>query len=248
MRSILDKRLSFFVENYKYSYNDILLSREIPGSILLRNRPKNNLLDIPKPIHDFIPLPEHLKRACLKRKREFILGRLCAYEALKQLDSILIVPGISRDGSTEWPSHIVGSITHSKKEVAVLIAFKRDWLGLGIDIESLFTLKQALRVAKRVLTIKELKSLSLIPIKQIPLLVSLTFSIKESLFKALFPIIKKRFYFKNSEIISWYLDGRVRLRLTNNLSSIWTRGKEIQGFFYPYENRILTAIKIVNLQ
>ena len=43
--------------------------------------------------------------------------------------------------------------------------------------------------------------------------ISLTFSAKESLFKALYPLVLRHFYFQDAEVLDVDDSGRLRLRL-----------------------------------
>ncbi len=62
-------------------------------------------------------------------------------------------------------------------------------------------LERAERLAGEILTADELKRMAHVPREQVALLVTLTFSAKESLFKALYPIVQKRFYFEHAEVV-----------------------------------------------
>ncbi|MDP1007553.1 4'-phosphopantetheinyl transferase family protein, partial [Klebsiella pneumoniae] len=83
----------------------------------------------------------------------------------------------------------------------------------GMDLENVLSLERAERLAGEILTADEMQRMALIPREQMALLVTLTFSAKESLFKALYPIVQKRFYFEHAEVVEWSESGVVRLRL-----------------------------------
>ena len=76
------------------------------------------------------------------------------------------------------------------------------------------------------------------------LAVTLTFSIKESLFKALYPLVHKRFYFEHAEVLEWSAEGPVRMRLLTDLSEEWQHGRELQGQFAVQDDHLLSLVAI----
>ena len=191
-----------------------------------------------------IEMPASIQRSVAKRQTEFLAGRLCARAAVLQLDGTLATPGIGEDRAPVWPDHIAGAITHSNGRAAALVALKSEWQGLGIDLENLLSDERARRLAKEILTPDELQRMAAGSAEDLALLVTLTFSLKESLFKALFPLVQKRFYFEHAEVLSWSKDGHARLRLLTELSAQWHHGKEIEGQFAVWEGQLLSAIAI----
>ena len=79
---------------------------------------------------------------------------------------------------------------------------------------------------------------------QVAQLVTLTFSAKESLFKALYPIVQKRFYFEHAELVEWSSSGHARLRLLTDLTSEWCHGKELEAQFAVSEGQLLSLVAI----
>jgi 4'-phosphopantetheinyl transferase EntD len=70
-----------------------------------------------------------------KRRREFATGRACARAALAELGlppaSIVRGPG----GAPQWPSGVVGSITHCAGYRAAAVAWDREFATIGLDAE-----------------------------------------------------------------------------------------------------------------
>ncbi|NWE23235.1 4'-phosphopantetheinyl transferase, partial [Pseudomonas sp. P7548] len=142
------------------------------------------------------------------------------------------------------PAHISGSITHSTGHAAAIVGHKAQWRGLGMDLENVLSLERAERLAGEILTVDELQRMATVPREQIALGVTLTFSVKESLFKALYPIVQKRFYFEHAEVVEWSEDGRVRLRLLTDLSEEWCHGKELVGQFAVDGEQLLSLVAV----
>ena len=188
--------------------------------------------------------PPTIQRSVAKRQAEFLAGRVCARAALQQLEGLSFIPAIGEDRAPVWPAHITGSITHSTGRAAAIVARKEHWRGLGMDLENLLHAERAQRLAGEILTPAELQRMAASSQEQIGLLVTLTFSVKESLFKALYPIVQKRFYFEHAEVLEWSVGGEVRLRLLTDLSSEWRSGIELDAQFAEMDGQLLSLVSI----
>jgi enterobactin synthetase component D len=216
----------------------------LPGAVLVSGRfDPEKLLD-----GDFqrstIAQPASIQRSVAKRQTEFLAGRLCAREALRRLDGRQLAPDIGEDRAPIWPDDICGSITHSTGWAAAVVANRQQWRGLGLDTENLLSLERARRLAGEILTPAEMARMAAGPADQIALSVTLTFSIKEALFKALYPIVQKRFYFEHAQLLEWTTSGHARLRLLTDLSSEWHSGKELDGQFSVQDAHVLSLVAI----
>ena len=220
------------------------LPEPLPGTVFLSTRFDPALLTAGDFQLSAVPPPPSIQRSVAKRQAEFLAGRLCARAALQQLDHLDCVPAIGEDRAPVWPGHISGSITHSTGHAAAIVAHKAQWRGLGMDLENVLTLERAERLAGEILTADELQRMAALSREQIALLVTLTFSAKESLFKALYPIVQKRFYFEHAEVLEWSESGQLRLRLLTDLSSEWCHGKELVGQFAVNDGQLLSLVSI----
>ena len=216
----------------------------LPGTVFLSTRFDPALLLADDFQRSAVPPPASIQRSVAKRQAEFLAGRLCARAALQQLDQLDCIPAIGDDRAPVWPGHISGSITHSTGHAAAIVGHKAQWRGLGMDLENLLSLERAERLAGEILTPDELQRMALGPHEQVALLVTLTFSVKESLFKALYPIVQKRFYFEHAEVLEWSQAGRVRLRLLTDLSAEWCYGKELEGQFAVEGEQLLSLVAV----
>ena len=216
----------------------------LPGSVWLSTHFTPALLADDDFARSDIAMPASIQRSVAKRQAEFLAGRLCARAALWQLDGTRAVPPIGEDRAPVWPAHISGAITHSNGRAAALVACKSEWQGLGLDLENLLGIERARRLAKQILTPHELQRMAGEPAENIAQLVTLTFSVKESLFKALYPLVQKRFYFEHAEMLGWSPDGQVRLRLLTDLSVEWPRGRELDAQFCLFEGQLLSVVAI----
>ncbi|PMV21789.1 MULTISPECIES: 4'-phosphopantetheinyl transferase family protein [unclassified Pseudomonas] len=220
------------------------LPEPLPGTVFLSTRFDPALLTAGDFQRCAVPPPASIQRSVAKRQAEFLAGRLCARAALQQLDHLDCIPAIGEDRAPVWPAPISGSITHSTGHAAAIVGHKAQWRGLGMDLENVLSLERAERLAGEILTADELLRMAALPRERIALLVTLTFSAKESLFKALYPIVQKRFYFEHAELLEWSEGGHLRLRLLTDLSEEWCHGKELVGQFAVDDGQLLSLVAV----
>lgn len=212
----------------------------LPGVQLISTRFDPSLLDP----EDFTRCGVPGMSAVSKRQTEFLAGRLCAHEALRRVTGAPCIPAVNEDRSPNWPAGVVGSITHGAGWAATVVARREQWRGLGLDVEKQIPTTRADRLVAEILTPRELEGYAALDETQRALRVTLTFSIKESLFKALYPLVNKRFYFQEAELIHHDSSGYARLRLLNDLSEQWTTGAELEGQFAQFDDYLLSLVSI----
>ncbi len=183
-------------------------------------------------------------RGVAKRQGEYLAGRLCAREALHQLCGQALIPGRDEDGVPIWPAGVVGSITHGAGQAAAIVASAQQWQGLGLDLEKRLSAERATKLAGEILTPAELQRAAGLSAEQFAHLVTLTFSIKESLFKALYPLVLIRFYFHDAELLAWDEDGQAELQLLLDLSTEWRAGTRLNGQFAEFDAYLLSLVAI----
>ena len=216
----------------------------LPDTVLLGTHFDTTQLASDDFLRSAIEPPASIQRSVAKRQAEFLAGRVCARAALHQLEGLSFIPAIGEDRAPVWPAHITGSITHSTGRAAAIVANKAHWRGLGMDLENLLDAARAERLAGEILTGPELQRMAAGIGDQLAMLVTLTFSVKESLFKALYPIVQKRFYFEHAEVLEWNEGGEVRLRLLTDLSSEWRSGIELDAQFAVMDGQLLSLVSI----
>jgi enterobactin synthetase component D len=135
---------------------------------------------------DLLWLPHHaeVSNAGRKRKAEHLAGRIAAAHALPDRT----VPGIGPSGEPLWPEGVSGSITHSGTQAMAVVVRHPDAL-VGIDCEAILPDREAREIKDGIVDAQEAICLthSGYPFA---LALTLAFSAKESLFKALFPQMK----------------------------------------------------------
>lgn len=169
--------------------------------------------------NDLLWLPHHnkLSNAVVKRRAEHLAGRIAAHEALRFHGVNNYIPDVGLHRAPCWPPGFTGSITHTNKLAlaTVMPASPGERCGIGIDTEIIMNTYDAQEVAGGVINAAERELLS---VCGLPFSVALTlvFSAKESLFKALYPHIGDYFDFfaaKVTEINAQNLELKLTTRL-----------------------------------
>lgn len=165
---------------------------------------------------DLLWLPHHaaLSHAATKRKAEHLAGRIAAVKALQSF-GITTVPGIGPNGEPLWPAGFAGSISHSGMQ-AFALAVRRDNALVGIDCEQLIDAQEAVEIQDGIINAQE-KGVLMQTGYPFALALTLAFSAKESLFKALFPRVNAFMGF-DSACVTAMSDRTLTLSLTRPLA------------------------------
>ncbi|MDW6002585.1 4'-phosphopantetheinyl transferase family protein [Vibrio mangrovi] len=148
-----------------------------------------------------ITLPESLQRAVSKRKAEFVAGRIAAKHALLNQGASEPWVSIGNHRSPVWPDGFVGSISHTDNTAISVVAKNGQLLSIGIDVENMMNETLCESVTKMVATPQELRIRSVTDWDETTF-VSLMFSAKESLFKALYPLVQRYLDFHDARLVS----------------------------------------------
>ena len=184
--------------------------------------------------------------AVLKRQCEYLAGRYCALESLNQLQQVTGIELMSKQVGTGesrepiWPQGVIGAITHSNQYAMSIVAqSQRDYLGIGLDIEEVMTDALAKDIRAQILSEQELmlyrkwESLNSegFDYKNF---VTLVFSAKESIFKAIFPTRGEYFGFEACELIELDLITQsLTFRIVATLGHNWPADKKLTVRYFP---------------
>ena len=191
--------------------------------------------------------PQRLRTAAAKRRTEYLAGRLCAASAIAALGYPASFPARGEEGAPQWPDGLCGSISHSHGAAFAVVGERSCWQGLGLDAESLIAPQRALRLAGEILVAEELTQFSVlhaIDPQQAARYLTLCFSFKESLFKALQPLVGRRFHFPAASLHCSDESGVARLLLRQDLAGPWRAGCLLDGHFTTCNDQLLTLIAI----
>jgi 4'-phosphopantetheinyl transferase EntD len=135
-------------------------------------------------------------RAVPQRRMLYAQGRAAARDALQQLGVAPVAIGRGAGGQPLWPEGIVGAISHTNSLALALVGWRRDYVGLGVDVEELGRGVDA-RIARLVALPSEMAWVN--PEAGLERLIML-FSAKESVFKTLYPVEQVWFGFSDAEL------------------------------------------------
>jgi enterobactin synthetase component D len=134
-------------------------------------------------------LPEHLRSAVEKRQRDYFAGRAGAQFLYDRhqvpWDGLPMYPETHPlRGAPQWPEGFIGSISHSKSLAVACMYPRHKVRSVGIDTELIMSAERAQQVRSQILHPRESWVTT-------PLELSLVFSFKESIYKALHPLLQR---------------------------------------------------------
>lgn len=188
-----------------------------------------------------IACPASIERSVPKRQAEYFFGRYAARLALAETGRLDDQIGTAPDRAPVWPPGVVGTITHSDTRAAACVRPACATNGVGIDIEVILSPAACAGVDKVVLSDGERAVLGRSGLPY-PLAVTLAFSAKESLYKALYGHVGRYIDFSAVRIES--IDpagGGLFFSTTQRLSPAWPCGASGRaGFMLLGSSELLT--------
>ncbi|MFA3760526.1 4'-phosphopantetheinyl transferase [Yersinia sp. 2544 StPb PI] len=199
-----------------------------------------------------IAFPGSLQKAVAKRRAEYLAGRFVARQVLNMLEVRNYPLANGLDRAPLWPAGLIGSISHNNQRAlctAQIITPATEYSdqsahvhGVGLDIESLIAVERANDLWPGILSEQEYRDLQEGPLVFNHLL-TLAFSAKESLFKAVYPQLGRYFDFLEARFLSYSMaSGRFELQLLRDLSSDFPAGRIFTGCFTVNDSDIQTFI------
>lgn len=190
-----------------------------------------------------VALPERLKTAIIERRVHFLAGRHCAREAMRALApeyATMAIP-IGENREPIWPFGIRGSISHTKRYAAAAVSHMSLVHGIGIDVERWMKPEAPTKLGAHITLPDELAPLVEASGLTASEVLTIVFSAKESLFKALYGGVGRYFGFHDARITR--LDnGTFEGRLENSLTFDLKAGFTFEGRLARVESGVVTAI------
>lgn len=191
---------------------------------------------------------DDLGQATPIRQFEYLTGRVCVAEALRMLGVQSFAPLRRRsNGTPVWPAGTTGSITHTRGFVSAAVASTTNVAAIGIDSEAILPPERALRVAGIFATATELAVARAAGLGQ-EHAVTLIFSAKEAIFKALHAFVHRIFDFHDVQIVR--VDGVAReytASVVQTLAPAFPAGFTLNGRFDIDSRRIHTGMIVAPL-
>lgn len=143
-----------------------------------------------------ISIPDSVARSVKKRQADFFYGRLASRLSMQSIGfTEHLDVGIGAQRQPLWPEGVAGSISHTEGVAAAVVASATDGKHIGIDLEHLATPEAASALNRLVVNRAERALLDIIFPGHSSLGLTITFSAKESFFKAAFPLVGRYFDF-----------------------------------------------------
>jgi enterobactin synthetase component D len=146
-----------------------------------------------------LAVPDQIMASVPKRQAEYLAGRFCAADALRELGAATLVSS-APDRSPRWPAGVVGSISHAVDEAMAVVASQRDLFSVGIDIEQMIDPVMLEQIAPTVLAAEEWTCRPALWSPE--RFVTLAFCVKEALYKAHYPVQGRFFEFLDAQLIA----------------------------------------------
>lgn len=194
-----------------------------------------------------IAIPELLANAVAKRRVEFAAGRLCARDALRLCAPAVAdeVVAIGAQREPCWPAEIVGAIAHTNGYAAAAVARTSQMRGVGLDIERWMDAHSPSRIGAKIAHDDELQGLVAQTRWPPSEVLTLVFSAKESLYKCLYPEVRRYFGFLDAWVARIEPEsGLVALRLTASLTPMLPAGRLFEARFERRADVVVTAIAL----
>ena len=159
-----------------------------------------------------------------KRRAEFFAGRIAAHHAMKRLG--VEVEPVLRVAETRiplWPSGLCGSISHTSSCAIAVVGYENRYRALGVDIQTYRNLDWR-PLAKRVCVGDEITYVKAHVGLEHQRVLEL-FSAKESVYKAVYPLVGGHLGFADIELRA-NPDGFLGT-IMRDLPPYWKRGQSI---------------------
>ncbi|WP_394205018.1 4'-phosphopantetheinyl transferase [Shewanella waksmanii] len=189
-----------------------------------------------------IEKPMRIIQSVATRQAEFLAGRYAAKCALSKLGVREHQVRSGRERVPLWPDNTLGSISHTADIAISVVSERASNVVLGVDIEPIMRLETAYDIAQIVMSGEEQ---CFFDERNIPIEVAttLTFSAKESLFKAIYPFVGVYLEFDASQVV--FLDTAARcfqLKLCPELCVKVPGGGVFDGIYFEYRGHLITLI------
>jgi len=204
-------------------------------------------LDLSKTLHLHIDQqlkpPKLIAQAHPKRQHEYLYGRILAQAVLKHHFSLDQPLTSMHEHLPVWPTHVLGSISHSQNKLIVALSNNANYL--GIDIEHWVSSEFAQESTHLILTpfefeLWKIKAYEFFDFSQF---VSLIFSVKESLYKAVYPIAKQYIDFLEASVVDIDFENKkLTLAFTSEIQQRYQLLERYDGGWKVEQDYIMTWI------
>ncbi|MFT7404650.1 4'-phosphopantetheinyl transferase family protein [Zhongshania sp.] len=219
-----------------------------PCSVLVSADFDNSIFDPTHFARSAVYCPPPMFRASRKRQAEYFAGRYLANEAMSSYGTNQFKLIADAKRCPQWPSTLVGSITHTDRYAACIVAKKSAIAAIGIDAQDILNDSRAERVQSRI--IDSVESRLIAQSELTPALgVSLCFSAKEAIYKALYPLVQQYFGFNAAKLHSINtIDGHLTFRFDPALWILYNERNTLTVQYQIKDQRLLSCVMLNAVQ
>ena len=171
-----------------------------------------------------IPFPTMLIHAVAKRRSEYLAGRYLAKLALEKFAVLGFDVSADENRCPIWPPSLVGSISHTDSVALCAVAHRSAFSALGIDVENWISDGKQSDLEGQIANWVEIDQLRELGLSR-ECCLTMVFSAKESIFKALYPWARRYFDFTAARLVSVDRPARQMVfMITESLGSLVGRG------------------------
>jgi enterobactin synthetase component D len=184
-------------------------------------------------------LPGDMRLVSQKRITEYLAGRYCARRALVDADargSQWLPRG--HDRLPIWPPGWIGSISHADGIAAAAVVACTPGRVLGLDVERWIEPHHAAQIGHLIAGAVELDMLAILPPERA---VTVLFSAKEALFKALYPQARRFMDFSAARLVA-VSDGELIFQLCERWSEDWGQDAVVSVRFLLMDTHVFTLV------
>lgn len=193
-----------------------------------------------------IALPAKLNSAAQRRLATFAAGRYCGARAAEDVTgSRAFELPVGESGAPVWPVGLTGSISHTDSLAIAAVARTNGVAGVGIDYELAVSHEVANEIEMLVFADRHEAQVGrgLEFGMSWPELATLTFSAKESLYKALRPLVGRFFEFHDARLVE-LTSTHATLRLEIDLGGAYRAGSSFAVRYSLADGCVATAVVI----
>lgn len=189
-----------------------------------------------------VSVPKSIEASVPKRQAEFLAGRLAARDALEAIQFHNLADiSIGRFREPVWPQGVIGGISHTNSIAISLAKHRKSDTIVGLDIENIMNENLCTDIEPMLISDKENKLLRMVPLPRV-IVLSVLFSAKESLFKAIFPKVRQYMSFQDSELTHFSTKQQtLGLRMVRKLDRVSFRDQYIVHFCI-FDNKTVTLL------
>ncbi len=186
--------------------------------------------------------PESLNKAVVKRKSEFLAGRVLSGLVLRELGVTETEILIGKHRNPLWPEGVLGSISHASNTVLAAVALGGTISAIGIDVEEVISLETARNIHQSIVNDEELALMGQEDLS-FGYALTIVFSAKESFFKAAYPSVGEYFDFDALRLVNLDLGSQsFTFRVARNLSPDFIENQMVYGHFSDLSSLVVTHI------